>query len=254
MMRVDKRKVVLRGSYTSTNPERSAKLRKENENIKSIAGFLPTEQKAFLIQARRDRQYEFEFTGILERLRKTIEEMPVTYEQEGKGDDAIVSLHYFAGGASDWWIIEKDKGAPEDTPEEFQSQAFGYVRLNGGEIECGYISIGELCASRAVSLDFHFKPRTVRSIKDPDTAKKLFIGVYPPGLVYADRSREVAGDYATLGFLSYETLKLELLSDCPEPFIPFIQADARAMEAKRGQEFEVSTSGQTILLGGGKKQ
>ena len=34
--------------------------------------------------------------------------MPKTYEQDGKGLDAIAYLHYFNGGA-DWYITEKDK-------------------------------------------------------------------------------------------------------------------------------------------------
>ena len=54
---------------------------------------------------------------------------------DGKGDDAVVYLHYFRGGM-DWYITEKDM-------EEEQHQAFGLADLGyGGEL--GYISIQEL--------------------------------------------------------------------------------------------------------------
>ena len=32
-----------------------------------------------------------------------------TYEQKVKGDQAIVSLHYFAGSQANWYMTEKDK-------------------------------------------------------------------------------------------------------------------------------------------------
>jgi hypothetical protein len=77
----------------------------------------------------------------------------------------------------------------------------------------------------------------------------LFIGVYPCGLVYADRGREVAGDYARLAFLPYRTLAVEWAGDCPEAFKPAIRASVADMQARRGQPFEVSTSGQNVTLG-----
>jgi hypothetical protein len=35
-----------------------------------------------------------------------------------------------------------------------------------------------------------------------NSKQRLFIGGYPHGIIYADRPREVAGDYKRLGFLS----------------------------------------------------
>ena len=57
--------------------------------------------------------------------------MPKSYETEGQGKEAIVTLHYFTG-SWDWYITEKDK-------EEEQLQAFGLV--SGFEKEYGYTSV-----------------------------------------------------------------------------------------------------------------
>lgn len=84
-----------------------------------------------------------------------IEGMPHTYQQDGKGKDAIVYLHYFRGGM-DWYIIEKDMG--DDTDDKNQYQAFGIANLGyGGEL--GYISIKELIENN-IELDMHFIPRS----------------------------------------------------------------------------------------------
>lgn len=78
---------------------------------------------------------------------------------------------------------------------------------------------------------------------------RIFCGVYPCGLVYADRSREKHGDYVRLAFLPYHTLELELERDCPAELRADIEASAAAMQAKRGQPFAISTTGQYVRLG-----
>ena len=91
-------------------------------------------------------------------LRHEIETMPKTYDQEGKGDNAIVTLHYFNAG-SDWYILEKDVDGGIQ-------HAFSYAILNGDfeNAELGYICIAEL-VSLGVELDLHFQPRTLAAIK-----------------------------------------------------------------------------------------
>ena len=79
--------------------------------------------------------------------------------------------------------------------------------------------------------------------------QRLFIGVYPAGLVYADRLREVGGDYARLAFLPYDTLDLQVSADCPAELRQAVIAHADRMRAKRGEAFQVSTCGQTVILG-----
>ena len=78
---------------------------------------------------------------------------------------------------------------------------------------------------------------------------RLFSGVYPCGIVYADRYREKGGDYARLAFLAYDTLQLRVEEDCPVELRALIETDAAAIQAKRGQLYQVSTSGQTVMLG-----
>lgn len=108
-----------------------------------------------------ERQY---FYDKLVELAGTVESMPKTYEQDGKGDDAVAYLHYFIGNC-DWWIIEKDAGSPDDPPGTGQLQAFGFTNLGDPQnAELGYISIVEVLEVGA-ELDFHFQPTPIREIK-----------------------------------------------------------------------------------------
>jgi hypothetical protein len=87
------------------------------------------------------------------------------------------------------------------------------------------------------------------SMTTPTNEERLFIGVFPAGIVYADRHNEVAGDYKRLGFLSFATLKLDVERSCPADLRKRIELDAAATQAKRGQTMTVSTCGQTVMLG-----
>lgn len=78
---------------------------------------------------------------------------------------------------------------------------------------------------------------------------RLFVGLYPGGVVYADRGREVHGDYARLAVLGYRKLELAIEKDCPQELRLLIEADAATFQARRGQQLEISTAGQTVLLG-----
>ena len=66
----------------------------------------------------------------------------------------------FTGGC-DWYIVEKDAGAADDEPEDFQSQAYGLAIIH--EAEMGYISIPEILSVGA-ELDLHWTPRSIESI------------------------------------------------------------------------------------------
>ena len=91
-------------------------------------------------------------------LENLIASTPVTYEQDGKGDDAIVYLHYFFGGC-DWYITEKDADGGV-------LQAFGYAVLFGDKqnAELGYICITEITQFGA-ELDLYFTPCPLAEIK-----------------------------------------------------------------------------------------
>lgn len=78
---------------------------------------------------------------------------------------------------------------------------------------------------------------------------RLFIGVFCTGITYADRHVQKAGDYARLGFLPFDTLQLKIEPDCPLDLRSQIEAHAATMQARRGDQYQVSTSGQTVMLG-----
>ena len=78
---------------------------------------------------------------------------------------------------------------------------------------------------------------------------KLFIGVYPCGLVYADRSREEGGDYARLAFLDYATLALDIKDNCPADLRKEVTEHAAGMQGRQGEPYQISSAGQTVTLG-----
>lgn len=81
---------------------------------------------------------------------------------------------------------------------------------------------------------------------------RIFSGIYPGGIVYADRQREKGGDYARLAFLPFDTLELEFAVDCPQELADQISLDAERIQVRIGQDFRISTSGQTVVLGWAK--
>lgn len=120
----------------------------------AIEAFLPVSE--FLVLARHcvkgeEQQY---FRDKVVELAKLIATMPKTYEQDGKGDQAVAYLHYFSP-SGDWYITEKDQ-------DEEQHQAFGLANM--GEPELGYISIVEL-VKYGVELDLHWTPKTLAEVK-----------------------------------------------------------------------------------------
>ncbi len=129
------------------------------EAIKTLREYIPRSELNAIVDAMRGEEKQFFFDKSVEMAR-IIQNMPKTYEQDGKGKQAIAYLHYFRGDA-DWYITEKDAETPE---EPGQSQAFGLADLGyGGEL--GYISIVEL-VSAGVELDLYFEPKTLAEIED----------------------------------------------------------------------------------------
>jgi hypothetical protein len=119
--------------------------------------YIGKNQLRVLHSCLRGEEKEF-FRQMIDRLKSTIAGMPVTYETDGQGDEAVAVLHYF-NGSSDWWIIERDV-------EDEQLQAFGFTCLNGwtDSAELGYISIQELIENN-VELDLYWHPKTLGEIK-----------------------------------------------------------------------------------------
>jgi hypothetical protein len=135
--------------------------------LKQLSPFIPPEQRDVLRSLMAGEEGDWFITRLAE-LHAQISAMPVTYEQDGAGDDAIVHLHYFTGGA-DWFITERDKGDPDEakpagSPFARQHQAFGLADLfrDGGEL--GYISLEELGSVHA-ELDLHWTPKPLREVR-----------------------------------------------------------------------------------------
>lgn len=99
-----------------------------------------------------------EFEDARVRINELVANCPKTYETEDlKTNNKIAQLHYFRGG-SDWYIIEKDS-------EVEQTQAFGYVVLNGDleNAEFGYINIEEV--KKYAELDLYWTPTKIGVIR-----------------------------------------------------------------------------------------
>jgi len=128
-----------------------------SESVKlpsNLKQFISRQQLNAIIRGCKGEEKEY-FFDIAETLGKQFATMAKTYEQDGKGDDAIVYLHYFRGGM-DWFITEKDM-------EDEQHQAFGMADIGyGGSL--GYISLNELMENN-IELDFHWTPKTLREVK-----------------------------------------------------------------------------------------
>jgi len=78
---------------------------------------------------------------------------------------------------------------------------------------------------------------------------RLFIGFYPTGIVYADKTVEEAGDYKRLAYLNYRSLELEFSRGCPPDLQREIKSHVKGIQKKRGERLRVSTAGQTVVLG-----
>ena len=140
-----------------------------SEALKTLEGFLPPNQRAVVMEALRGEEAEF-FKEKMIELAGIVKSMPRTGETDGDGDGdkAVAHLHYFAGGQANFYITEKDKGSPDDGPEDKNSQCFGLADCFGnGTSDCaeiGYISIPEISKARG-ELDFHWTPKTLAEVK-----------------------------------------------------------------------------------------
>ena len=137
-----------------------------------LAPWIPDSQRLVTLDSLRGEEALW-FADLAETLAERVRTLPKLYAQDGKGDDAIVYLHYFYGG-SDWYVTEHDTS---DEPH----QCYGYAILNGDlrNAEMGYISLSDLFAAvPLVNLDYHFDPRPLREVKprpaeDPETAAEI---------------------------------------------------------------------------------
>jgi hypothetical protein len=125
--------------------------------------FVPHRQLVSLVM-NLDGEEGAWFWKTLAELAELIRSMPQTYEQDGKGKEAVAYLHYFGGGGADFFITEKDM-------ETEQLQAFGAASYGYG-FELGYISLVD-ALKNGLELDLHFKPQTLRAIYAEREAQEL---------------------------------------------------------------------------------
>jgi hypothetical protein len=143
----------------STIPEEPAPLTHDQictrgyRALKKLTGFIGASQTAVVKKSLRGEEGQW-FMEKMEELAGIVAIMPGTYQNK----DGNVWLHYFSGNY-DAYILEKDSGSEDDSPEDFQSQTYGWARFAHMPecAETGYISLPEILANGA-ELDFHFEP------------------------------------------------------------------------------------------------
>ena len=81
------------------------------------------------------------------------------------------------------------------------------------------------------------------------TDDPLFIHIAATGVAYSDRTREEEGDYAKLALLPFSTLEPFFFNGCPDPLRARIVDHMQTIRERRGEDFQVSTAGQTVQLG-----
>ncbi len=122
-----------------------------------LSRFIGYRQKGAILICLRGEEKDF-FADKMIELQSIIGKMPKSFEQDGMGDKAIVSLHYFKGGC-DWYITERDV-------DDYTPQAFGMANLGyGGEL--GYISIDELTQNN-IDLDLFWTPKVIAECNKQD--------------------------------------------------------------------------------------
>ena len=128
-----------------------------------LSHFMPTAQRAVLFQGLASEEANAIADQVL-AIAEKIRTMPMTYDQDGKGDAAVAHLHYFRGGV-DAWVTERDMGMSREEPIGEQLQAFGFMSLGDPQnAELGYIGIADLIDNQ-VELDLHWEPKTIGEIK-----------------------------------------------------------------------------------------
>lgn len=110
-------------------------------------------QQLAILKDTSNEENEY-FKAILDNIVHIINNMPVTYETDELGKNAIAQLHYFTGNM-DWYVVERDVN-------DKQLQACGWIKTQDGT-EAGYINIVELLENN-VELDFYFEPKPIKEL------------------------------------------------------------------------------------------
>lgn len=83
-------------------------------------------------------------------------------------------------------------------------------------------------------------------------SKRIFTANCEDGIIFCDKNNKIKDIiYKELAFLKYKTLKLKFKKDCPEELKNIIKIYAKEVQDKEGQTYLISSSGSTVILGGG---
>lgn len=78
---------------------------------------------------------------------------------------------------------------------------------------------------------------------------RLFIGVYPGGIVYADKNSYSQGDYKQIAFLPYDTLVPKYRKvRIPPALRRRVEEHIRSMQARRGERYPLDSSGSNFVI------
>ena len=89
--------------------------------------------------------------------------------------------------------------------------------------------------------------KRIYAMKRRYTAADLFIGHYPTGFVYANKRKEVSGDYKRVAYLNYDTLVLELEKDCPADLKALVEAHHKDVQKLRHTVYRIAGNMTTVL-------
>jgi len=124
---------------------------KSKENLSNIKKFVKKFMPEIEYKTMVSNKQNDDFVKIYNQIKST----PKMREQENKGDEAIVYLHYFKGG-SDFYLTELDTET---------LQGFGIGALSGNYPEMTYIDVNEL-VENVFELDLYFTPTKLSVIKN----------------------------------------------------------------------------------------
>jgi hypothetical protein len=177
-------------------------LTKVPDDVRPFLGVRQASVTDNLLRSSEEKRF---FSDKMQELREIIRQMPATYENDGMPDsERPVSLRYFGPNGAQWFILEKDRGDPENEghgPMEpgfpDQTQAFGLADLGMGHPELGYINIPEITQAGA-ELDYHFTPATLLEIKRERYPDLLPLDQRPEDLRKEQALQEYQAFYAQL--------------------------------------------------------
>ena len=124
--------------------------------VRSLRYFISQQQLSAIGELCYSEERQL-FINKLVELVNTVQTMPQTYQTDGQGENAIVYLHYFVGGAN-WYITERDC-----LPDQLQT--FGLADLYGDGGELGYISIEEL-KSCGAEIDLYWTAKPLSALRN----------------------------------------------------------------------------------------